>query len=235
MLEELKQRVYEANMLLPKYDLVTFTWGNVSEIDAERKIFAIKPSGVDYDRLTPDDMVLVDLDGKVVEGKYNPSSDTATHVEIYKAFKCVGGVVHTHSPHATSWAQAGRSIPCYGTTHADYIYGEVPCLRCLNAEEIEEAYEQNTGKLIVSEFERMGLDPEAVPAVLCKNHGPFTWGKDAHEAVHNAVVLEVVARMAMMTERINPEVEPAPQHLCDKHYYRKHGANAYYGQRNQEV
>ena len=175
MLEDLKKRVYEANMLLPKYGLVTFTWGNVSEIDRESGIFAIKPSGVEYEKLTPDDMVLVDLNGKKVEGKYNPSSDTATHVELYKAFDKVGGVVHTHSSYATSWAQAGRSIPCYGTTHADYIYGEFPCLRCLTAEEIADAYEENTGHLIFNEFLRMCMDPISVPAVLCKNHGPFTW------------------------------------------------------------
>lgn len=230
MLEELKQRVYEANMLLPKYGLVTFTWGNVSEIDRESGIFAIKPSGVEYNSLTPDDMVLVNLKGEKVEGKYNPSSDTATHVELYKAFSGIGGVVHTHSSYATSWAQAGRGIPCYGTTHADYIYGEVPCLRCLNKDEIEEAYETNTGVLIVNEFKTRNLDPVAVPAVLCKNHGPFAWGKDAHEAVHNSVVLEEVAKMAYRAETINPRIQPAPQELQDKHYYRKHGANAYYGQ-----
>ncbi len=231
MLEELKKRVYEANILLPKYDLVTFTWGNVSEIDRESGLFVIKPSGVDYDAMTPDDMVVMDLEGNKVEGKLNPSSDTPTHVEIYRAFKEVGGVVHTHSSYATSWAQAGRGIPCYGTTHADYFYGEIPCVRCLTQDEIGTAYEKNTGLLIVSEFERMGKDPVAVPAVLCKNHGVFTWGKDAHEAVHNAVVTEEVAKMAYRCEVINPEVKPAPQELQDKHYYRKHGANAYYGQR----
>ena len=230
MLEELKKRVYEANILLPKYGLVTFTWGNVSEIDRESGFFVIKPSGVEYDTMTPDDMVVMDLDGNKVEGKLNPSSDTPTHVEIYKAFKEVGGVVHTHSSYATSWAQAGRGIPCYGTTHADYFYGEIPCVRCLTKDEIESAYEENTGHLIVDEFARMGKDPVAVPAVLCKNHGVFTWGKDAHEAVHNAVVTEEVAKMAYRCEVINPEVKPAPQELQDKHYYRKHGANAYYGQ-----
>lgn len=230
MLEELKKKVYEANILLPKYGLVTFTWGNVSAIDREAGLFVIKPSGVEYDTMTPDDMVVMDLNGNKVEGKLNPSSDTPTHVEIYKAFKEVGGVVHTHSSYATSWAQAGRSIPCYGTTHADYFYGEIPCVRCLNKDEIESAYEENTGHLIVNEFERMGKDPVAVPAVLCKNHGVFTWGKDAHEAVHNAVVTEEVAKMALFCEMINPEVKPAPQELQDKHYYRKHGANAYYGQ-----
>lgn len=230
MLEELKRRVYEANLLLPRYGLVTFTWGNASEIDRESGIFAIKPSGVDYDKLTPEDMVLVDLNGNKVEGRYNPSSDTATHVELYKAFPQIGGVVHTHSSYATSWAQAGRSIPCYGTTHADYIYGEVPCVRNLTKEEIDAGYEQNTGVLIATEFARMGKDVVAVPAVLCKNHGPFTWGKDAQAAVHNAVVLEEVAKMAYRAETINPRVQPAPQVLQDKHYYRKHGANAYYGQ-----
>ena len=231
MLEELKKQVYEANMELPKYGLVTFTWGNVSAIDRESGLFVIKPSGVEYDKLTPEDMVVVDLDGKKVEGRYNPSSDTATHVELYKAFPQIGGVVHTHSSYATSWAQAGRSIPCYGTTHADYIYGEIPCVRCLTAEEIQDAYEENTGHLIVNEFQRLGKDPEAVPAVLCKNLGPFAWGKDAKEAVHNAVVLEEVAKMAYRAETINPRIQPAPQELQDKHYYRKHGANAYYGQK----
>ena len=231
MLEELKKQVYEANMELPKYGLVTFTWGNVSAIDRESGLFVIKPSGVEYDKLTPEDMVVVDLDGKKVEGRYNPSSDTATHVELYKAFPQIGGVVHTHTSNATSWAQAGRSIPCYGTTHADYIYGEIPCVRCLTAEEIQDAYEENTGHLIVNEFQRLGRDPEAVPAVLCKNHGPFAWGKDAKEAVHNAVVLEEVAKMAYRAETINPRIQPAPQELQDKHYYRKHGANAYYGQK----
>ena len=230
MLEEIKERVYKANMELPKHGLVTFTWGNVSEIDRETGYFVIKPSGVPYEELTPEDMVVMDLKGNKVEGRYNPSSDTPTHAELYKAFPEIGGVVHTHSSYATSWAQSGRSIPCYGTTHADYIYGEVPCLRCLNADEIESAYETNTGLLIVNEFKKMNKDILAVPAVLCKNHGPFTWGKDAFEAVHNAVVLEEVAKMAYRTELINPEVKPAPRELQDKHYYRKHGANAYYGQ-----
>lgn len=230
MLEDLKQKVYEANMDLPGFGLVTFTWGNVSAIDRERGLFVIKPSGVEYDKLTPEDMVVMDLEGNKVEGRYNPSSDTATHLELYKAFSEIGGVVHTHSSYATSWAQAGRSIPCYGTTHADYIYGEVPCVRCLTKEEIEEAYEANTGHLIVNEFKRMDKDPMAVPAVLCKNHGPFTWGKNAKDAVHNAVVLEEVAKMAYRAEAINANIQPAPQELQDKHYYRKHGANAYYGQ-----
>lgn len=230
MLQELKRQVYEANMLLPKYGLVTFTWGNVSAIDRESGLFVIKPSGVEYESMKPEDMVVMDLNGNRVEGKLRPSSDTPTHLELYKAFPEIGGIVHTHSSYATSWAQAGRSIPCYGTTHADYIYGEVPCVRCLTKEEIDEAYETNTGKLIVSEFKRRKKEIMAVPAVLCKNHGPFTWGMDAKDAVHNAVVLEEVAKMAYRTESINSKVEPAPQELQDKHYYRKHGAGAYYGQ-----
>ena len=230
MLEELKKKVYEANMLLPKYGLVTFTCGNVSGIDREKGLFVIKPSGVDYDKLKPEDMVVVDLKGNKVEGRYNPSSDTPTHMVLYNRFPEVGGIVHTHSAWATSWAQAGRSIPCYGTTHADYIYGAVPCVRNLTKQEIDDAYEENTGILIAEHFETENLDYNAVPVVLCKNHGPFTWGKNAHEAVHNAVVLEEVAKMAARCERINSQVQPAPQELQDKHYYRKHGANAYYGQ-----
>lgn len=230
MLEELKKQVYEANMELPKYGLVTFTWGNVSAIDRESGLFVIKPSGVPYEDLKPEDMVVMNLDGEKVEGDLNPSSDTPTHLELYKAFPEIGGIVHTHSSWATSWAQAGRGIPCYGTTHADYIYGEVPCVRNLTKEEIEDAYETNTGRLIVTEFRARSLDVKAVPAVLCKNHGPFTWGKNATEAVHNAVVLEEVAKMAARAEMINPRITPAPQELQDKHYNRKHGANAYYGQ-----
>ena len=232
MLEELKQKVYEANMMLPAYGLVTFTWGNVSAVDRDKKLFVIKPSGVEYEKLRPEDMVVVDFDGNKVEGKLNPSSDTATHAVLYREFPTIGGIVHTHSSYATSWAQAGRSIPCYGTTHADYYYGEVPCLRCLTKEEIDDAYEKNTGILIAEEFKRMGKDPEAVSAVLCKNHGPFAWGKDAVDAVHSAVVLEECAKMAYRSELINPKIAPAPQALQDKHYFRKHGANAYYGQGN---
>ena len=233
MLEDLKKSVCDANKELPRYGLVTFTWGNVSAIDRNSGLLVIKPSGVEYDRLTPEDMVVVDLEGRTVEGRYKPSSDTPTHVELYKAFPEIGGIVHTHSTYATGWAQAGRSIPCYGTTHADYIYGEVPCVRCLTADEIAENYEENTGHLIVREFLRMCKDPVSVPAVLCKNHGPFTWGKDAEEAVHNAVVLEEVARMAYLAESVNHHIQPAPKELMDKHYYRKHGANAYYGQQEQ--
>ena len=230
MLEELKKEVCEANLLLPKYGLVTFTWGNVSAIDRASGLFVIKPSGVDYDGMSPEDMVVMDLSGNRVEGKYKPSSDTPTHLELYKAVPEIGGVVHTHSSYATSWAQAGRDIPCYGTTHADYFYGPIPCLRCLTKEEIEEAYEANTGHLIVNEFRRMDKDVAAVPGTLCKNHGVFSWGKDAHEAVHNAVVMEEVAKMAYRAEVINRDIEPAPQELQDKHYFRKHGAGAYYGQ-----
>ena len=235
MLEQLKQDVYEANMELEAKGLVTYTWGNVSGIDRERGLVVIKPSGVEYDRLSPDDMVVVDLEGNKVEGHYNPSSDTPTHVVLYNRFPKVGGIVHTHSSWATSWAQAGRDVPCYGTTHADYIYGEIPCVRNLTKDEIEEAYEKNTGVLIADEFEAREKDYIAVPAVLCKNHGVFTWGKDAREAVHNAVVTEEVAKMAAVCEMINPEVQPAPQELQDKHYYRKHGANAYYGQRTEQA
>lgn len=230
MLEKLKEEVYKANMLLPKYGLVTFTWGNVSAIDRESGCFVIKPSGVEYDLLSPDDMVVMDLNGNKVEGSLNPSSDTPTHIELYKAFKNIGGIVHTHSSYATSWAQSGRDIPCYGTTHADYIYGNVPCVRCLTKEEIEQNYEVNTGLLIAEEFKKRSLDPLATPAVLCKNHGPFTWGTTASKAVECAVVLEEIAKMAYRTETINPSVAPAPKELQDKHYFRKHGKNAYYGQ-----
>lgn len=228
MLEELKLQVYKANMELPKRGLITYTWGNVSGIDREMGLFVIKPSGVDYDVLKPEDMVVMDLEGNKVEGAYKPSSDTPTHLELYKAFPEIGGVVHTHSPWATSWAQAGREIPCYGTTHADYFYGNIPCARNLTAKEIAEAYEKNTGLVIIETFQ--GKNPMHVPAVLCSNHGPFTWGKDAAEAVHNAVVLEEVAKMARNTELINPKVKPAPDCIKEKHFYRKHGANAYYGQ-----
>ena len=234
MLEELKKEVYEANMMLPKHGLVTFTWGNVSGIDRESGLFVIKPSGVEYEKLKWEDMVVVDLEGNKVEGDYKPSSDTATHVEIYKAFPEIGGIVHTHSSWATSWAQAGRGIPCYGTTHADYMYGEIPCVRNLTKEEIDAGYEKNTGVLIVDYFKENNIDVVAMPAVLCKNHGPFAWGKDAHEAVHNAVVLDEVAKMAARCEMINPKNKPAPQELQDKHYFRKHGANAYYGQNSEK-
>ena len=228
MLDKLKKEVYEANMELPRRGLITYTWGNVSGIDREQGLFVIKPSGVNYDELKPEDMVVMDLQGNKVEGRYNPSSDTATHLELYLAFPKIGGVVHTHSPLATAWAQAGRSIPCYGTTHADYFYGEIPCTRSLTADEVKEAYEKNTGLVIIETFQ--GRNPMHVPGVLCKNHGPFTWGKDAAEAVHNSVVLEEIAKMNLMTEQLSSSMPPAPDYLQDKHFLRKHGPNAYYGQ-----
>ena len=231
MLEELKQKVYEANMELPKRKLITYTWGNVSGIDREKGLFVIKPSGVDYDDLRPEHMVVMDLQGNKVEGDLNPSSDTKTHLELYNAFPQLGGIVHTHSPHAVAWAQANRDIPCYGTTHADYFYGPIPCCRNLTPEEIEADYEGNTGRVIVETFNERGIDPKHVPAVICANHGPFTWGKDAAQAVYHAVVLEEVAKMALFTEKIKPGVAPAPQCIQDKHFMRKHGPNAYYGQR----
>ena len=231
MLEELKKQVYEANMELPKRGLITYTWGNVSGIDREKGLFVIKPSGVDYDELKPEDMVVLDLEGNIVEGKLRPSSDTPTHLELYKAFEEIGGVVHTHSPQATSFAQAGVDIPLYGTTHADYFYGSIPCARSLTEEEINGSYEMQTGKVIIETFRERNINPIYTPGVLCKNHGPFTWGKDASEAVHNAVVLEEVAKMALMTRLINPQVTPAPDCIRDKHFFRKHGENAYYGQK----
>ncbi len=228
MLEVLKQKVYEANMLLPKHHLITFTWGNVSGIDRESGLFVIKPSGVDYDKLTPDDMVVVDLSGKKIEGKLNPSSDTETHRVLYKAFPNIGGVVHTHSRWATIYAQAGQGIHAYGTTQADYFYGEIPCTRDMTDEEINTAYEYNTGEVIVERFKN--LNPDYIPAVLVKNHGPFCWGTDAFNAVHNAVVLEEVAMMNFHTELLTGNKIPMPQTLLNKHFLRKHGPNAYYGQ-----
>lgn len=231
MLKKLKHAVYEANMELPHRGLVTYTWGNVSGIDRERGLVVIKPSGVSYDELTPDDLVVLDLDGKVVDGKLNPSSDTKTHLELYKAFPEIGGIVHTHSPYAVGWAQAGRDIPAYGTTHADYFYGPVPCCRSLTEQEVEEDYERNTGLVIVETFRQRELDPVHVPGAICRNHGPFTWGTDAAQAVYHAVVLEEVAKMAVYTTQIAPDAQPAPQYVLDKHFLRKHGPNAYYGQK----
>ena len=230
MLEELKQKVYEANMELPRRGLVTYTWGNVSGIDREKGLFVIKPSGVEYDELRPEDLVVMDLQGNKVEGELNPSSDTKTHLVLYNAFPTVGGIVHTHSPYAVGWAQAGEDIPCYGTTHADYFYGPVPCARHLTKEELDEDYELNTGRIIVETFRERDIDPKAVPAVICHSHGPFTWGKDAAQAVYHAVVLEEVAKMAIFTRQVNPAAAPAPQRIVEKHYQRKHGKNAYYGQ-----
>ncbi|SHJ15202.1 L-ribulose 5-phosphate 4-epimerase [Clostridium cavendishii DSM 21758] len=229
MLENLKKEVYEANMLLPKYNLVTFTWGNVSGIDREKGLIVIKPSGVEYEKMKAEDMVVVDLEGNVVEGKYKPSSDTPTHIRLYKEFNEIGGVVHTHSRWATIFSQSGRGIKPYGTTQADYFYGEIPCTRDMTKEEIETNYEYNTGEVIVDSFKE--LNPGYVPGVLVKNHGPFTWGKDPHDAVHNAVVLEEIAMMAWNTEILTRyEVNPMPDVLKNKHFMRKHGPNAYYGQ-----
>lgn len=230
MLEQLKKEVYEANMDLPKYGLVTFTWGNVSGIDRETGYFVIKPSGVDYDKLTPDDMVVMDLDGNRIEGKYKPSSDTATHIELYKKYQEIGGIVHTHSRMAVSWASTGRSIPNYNTTHSDYFYGDIICARSLTKEEIEGEYEKNTGLVIIETLEEFKVNPMHNPGILCTNHGPFTWGKNAHEAVHNSVVLEEVAVMAYQSEVLKADVKPAPNYIVNKHFMRKHGPNAYYGQ-----
>jgi len=231
MLEELKRQVLEANLLLPKHGLITFTWGNVSGIDRASGLVVIKPSGVSYDGMTVGDMVVVDLDGKVVEGKWKPSSDTPTHVELYRAFPGIGGIVHTHSRWATSFAQAGVGIIPMGTTQGDYFYGEIPCTRPMTPEEIAGEYEKETGKVIIETFQNRGIDPVHVPGVLCASHGPFTWGKDAAQAVYHAVVLEEVAKMAILTLTIDPDAQPAPQHVLDKHFMRKHGPNAYYGQK----
>ena len=230
MLEELKQIVCAANLELPKYGLVTFTWGNVSGVDRKRGLMVIKPSGVEYENMTPEDMVVVSLaTGEVVEGKWKPSSDTATHLALYNAFPNIGGVVHTHSRWATSWAQAGRGIPAYGTTHGDYFYGEIPCTRKMTVAEIAGEYEEETGNVIVETF--ASKKPDDIPAVLVHSHGPFAWGTDPHNAVHNAVVLEELAFMAFHTEALNPNATPMQPQLLDKHYLRKHGKNAYYGQK----
>ncbi len=233
MLEELKQQVYEANMALPRMGLVLFTWGNVSGIDRQSGLIVIKPSGVDYACMRPEDMVVVDDTGRVVEGTLRPSSDTPTHVVLYNAFPTLGGITHTHSTYATCWAQAMRGIPAFGTTHADTFYGEVPCTRRLTDEEIRSDYEENTGRVVVEKFQRGKIDPQAVPAVVVASHGPFAWGKDPMSSAVHAAVLEEVARMALLTEQIAGQADPAIQReLLDKHYRRKHGKEAYYGQKS---
>ena len=229
MLESLKELVCKANLELPKYGLVTFTWGNVSGVDSESGLMVIQPSGVEYDNMTAEDMVVVSLEtGEKVEGKWKPSSDTATHVALYNAFPEIGGIVHTHSRWATSFAQAGRGIPAYGTTHGDYFYGEIPCTRKMTPEEIGGEYEKETGNVIIETFRE--IDENTIPAVLVNSHGPFSWGTDPENAVHNAVVLEELAFMALQTEALNPDIKPMQQELLDKHFLRKHGKNAYYGQ-----
>ena len=228
-MQQLKQQVFEANMDLPRYGLVTFTWGNVSAIDRQRGLVVIKPSGIAYESMTVDDMSVVDLQGHVVEGRWRPSSDTATHLALYRRYPDLGGVVHTHSTHATAWAQAGLAIPALGTPHADYFFGDIPCTRALSAQEVDEAYELNTGQVII---ETLGeANPLHTPGIVVYQHGPFAWGKDAHEAVHNAVVMEEVARMAWIARGINPQLQPIDSWLMNKHFQRKHGPNAYYGQK----
>jgi L-ribulose-5-phosphate 4-epimerase len=229
MLEYLKQQVFEANLLLPKYSLVTFTWGNVSGIDRKSRLVAIKPSGVSYSEMTPESIVIVNFAGEVIEGRLKPSSDTPTHIELYKAFPNIGGIVHTHSRWATSFAQAGKAIDATGTTHADHFYGTIPCTRQLTSEEIAGEYEKETGKVIIETFKN--IDPDSVPAVLCQNHGPFCWGKTPEKAVENAVVLEEVAFMQYHALRLNPDLSTMQKELLDKHFLRKHGKNAYYGQK----
>ena len=231
MLDELKVKVLQANLALPKYNLVTFTWGNVSAIDREKNLVVIKPSGVEYDVMTAEDMVVVDLfSGKVVEGTKKPSSDTPTHLELYREFPTIGGIVHTHSRHATIWSQAGEDLIAAGTTHADYFYGSIPCTRKMTPAEIQGEYELETGKVIVETFRKRGIDPKGVPAVLVHSHGPFAWGTDADNAVHNAVVLEEIGYMNLFSRQLRPNLQSMQQELLDKHYLRKHGKNAYYGQ-----
>lgn len=230
MLNELKRQVLAANLSLPAYGLVTFTWGNVSAIDRQSGLVVIKPSGIAYEAMTLEDLVVVDLEGKVREGHRKPSSDTATHLALYRAFADIGSVVHTHSRNATIWAQAGQPIPALGTTHADYFYGDIPCTRPMSEAEIAGDYEGETGKVIIETFNQAGRDPQQVPGVLVYSHGPFAWGKDAADAVHNAVVLEEVAIMAMATRQLAPAIAPMQPELLDKHFLRKHGKHAYYGQ-----
>ncbi|TGD23450.1 L-ribulose-5-phosphate 4-epimerase [Companilactobacillus suantsaicola] len=232
MLEKLKQEVYDANMRLPALDLVTFTWGNVSGIDRDKGLFVIKPSGVEYGSLTPQDMVVVNLKGEVVEGNLNPSSDTPTHTVLYNEFPDIGGIVHTHSPWAVAFASANMDVPAASTTHADTFYGDVPVSDPLTEQEIKEGYEKNTGKVIVRTFKERGIDPEAIPAVLVSQHGPFSWGKTPDKAVYNAKVLEVAAEISYHALQLTRDNIRVPQYLLDKHYYRKHGKNAYYGQNN---
>lgn len=231
MLEALRKAVYEANMELFCRGLVIYTWGNASGIDRENGLVAIKPSGVSYQELTPDKLVIVDLKGKIVDGYLRPSSDTKTHIELYRSFPQLGGIVHTHSTHAVAWAQAGRDIPCYGTTHADYFYGSVPCCRSLTEEEVMEDYEANSGRVIIETFQTRGLSSVYTPGAICRNHGPFTWGKDPADAVYHAVVLEEIARMSLLTLQVNHSAQIAPQYIINKHFQRKHGSNAYYGQK----
>ncbi|ASM23052.1 L-ribulose-5-phosphate 4-epimerase [Serratia marcescens] len=231
MLTQLKQQVLEANLDLPRHKLVTFTWGNVSAVDRERGLVVIKPSGVEYEHMTAEDMVVVDLaSGRTVEGAKKPSSDTATHLALYREFADIGGIVHTHSRHATIWAQAGLDIPAWGTTHADYFYGAIPCTRLMTQDEIEHDYELETGNVIIETFRQRDINPNAIPAVLVNAHGPFAWGKDAHNAVHNAVVLEEIAYMGIFSRQLTPGIHSMQRELLDKHYLRKHGQNAYYGQ-----
>ena len=230
MLEELKKEVFEANLALVKNNLVVLTWGNVSGIDREKGLVVIKPSGVSYNNMKSEDMVVVDLEGNVVEGKLRPSSDTSTHIELYKKYPSIGGIVHTHSTYATSWAQAKRDIPSYGTTHADTFYGPVPCTRKLTNEEIKSNYEKNTGFVIIETLENRNIDALSVPGIIVGSHGPFSWGETPSKAVSNAVVLEEVSKMALITENLNSDITPIDKELQDKHYFRKHGKNAYYGQ-----
>lgn len=232
IIAKMKERVFNANLQLPEWGLVQLTWGNASEVNRDLGVIVIKPSGVDYKQMTPDQMVVTDLDGKPLEADgYRPSSDLPTHVVLYKAFPGVNAVVHTHSKYAVCWAQAGRDLPCYGTTHADTFYGPVPLTRHLTETEVAEAYEVNTGVVIVDTFKERNLDPLAVPGVLVQGHGPFTWGPSIQKAIENSLVLDEVCHMALETEAINPEIQPLPQYVLDKHYFRKHGANAYYGQK----
>ncbi|WP_313690295.1 L-ribulose-5-phosphate 4-epimerase [Pantoea sp.] len=230
-LSTLKQQVLDANLALPRHHLVTFTWGNVSAIDRASGLVAIKPSGVEYDGMTVEDIVVLELEsGRIVEGSKKPSSDTATHLALYRAFADIGGIVHTHSRHATIWSQAGQDLPAWGTTHADYFYGTIPCTRLMTEQEIVNEYEHNTGEVIIETFRSRGISPTAIPAVLVNAHGPFAWGKDADNAVHNAVVLEEIAYMGIFSRQLTPGIKDMPQDLLDKHFLRKHGANAYYGQ-----